>query len=155
MGTDMSSNSARQLYKYLGYPTTSEKSTFEDINKAVNNTKKLATYIFTKSPLKNEYEKKIKDAFNATVDNVKTLAGQEPRINKMIEDNTGGEIKEFFEKGSFTSDTMALLLNTILFSEQWKTTFDGKTRSRKWYGPQKQTNVDFMTTEKTTSREIA
>lgn len=67
-------------------------------------------------------------------------------INRFVEENTNGKIKELFKPDQFDADTQSVLVNAIYFNGKWETPFDkSKTKEGYFHISETETEkVDFM-----------
>jgi len=97
-------------------------------------TVKLANRILVsnKFPLKKDFEDKIRNTFNTTIDSVNFESNSvniTKDVNGWVSEQTNGKINRLFDD-SVSSDTALLLASAVYFHGKWKYPFDPKHTSK-------------------------
>merc|ERR1712110_476055 len=120
-GTGKKSETRKELQTHFNFKPEFNPEKYARRLGQLTQTKALETfnsYVFHKGNLRKDYAKELA-LLNFQEEKFKTFRKKEAKINKIVEKDTHGMIKEMFAPGSFDKTTSLVLLNTILFLGKW------------------------------------
>jgi serpin B len=112
--------------------------------------------ISNKFPLKQDFEERIRENFNTTIDLVdfeSNSVNLTKEINNWVSDQTNGNIYRLFDD-SFGSETVLVLANAVYFHGKWKYAFDPKNTVKEDFYSIGDSNIGLMIPSKVDFMQI-